>query len=333
MNKGSLYISFLFVFQLFISIPSYSNDRMRIVIMNLKADGVSERMARTASNMLRSEFINIGTFTIVERAQMDMILKEQGLQQTGCTDQECAVQMGRLMSARKILVGEVSPMGKSIIMTVRIVDVEKGVSEFAATQKATSEDVLDQSVSRIAQKISLRINRKAKYTLTPMLEEQEEPEGPKEKGGITSSGYYLRGIIPGWGQFYAGRTVKGFVYGGLFVASGLFAAATIGNYQDKKKEYDDLRPIDTESDIQERDRFDTVYKEYDDAAKGAKFMTGLFWIVYLANWVDILFFSKPDFNRSMGMSENSNSSFHLNICNRSYLSQERNIELTYVMRF
>ena len=90
------------VFSFLVIIPVYSAEKMRIVVMSLKADGVADRTARTVTNMLRTEFINIGRFTVVERAQMDAILKEQGLQQTGCTDQECAVQIGKLMSAKTL---------------------------------------------------------------------------------------------------------------------------------------------------------------------------------------------------------------------------------------
>lgn len=128
----------LFVFALMITAtPLLAQEKLRVAVMDLKAEGISERTARTVSNMLRTEFVNIGKFTVIERNQMNAILVEQGFQQTGCTDASCAVQIGKLMSARKILVGEVSPMGKSIIMTVRIVDVEKGVSEYAARGKSS----------------------------------------------------------------------------------------------------------------------------------------------------------------------------------------------------
>lgn len=138
--------------------PLFSADKMRIAILDMKEDGVSRRIARVASNMIRNEFINLRKYTVVERNQMNLIMKEQGFQKSGCTDQECAVQLGRLMAARKILVGEVSELGKSLILTVRIVDVEKGISEFAAKEKAGYIDQLDSATTRLVQKLSARIN-------------------------------------------------------------------------------------------------------------------------------------------------------------------------------
>ncbi len=180
------------------SFSLYSEEMMRIVVMNLKADGVPERTARTVTNMLRTELINIGGFTVVERAQMDAILEEQGLQQSGCTDQECAVQIGKLMSAKKIMVGEVSPMGKSIITTVRIVDVEKGISEFAANQKADSEDVLDEAVTKIARNIASRISGKS--PTSRVAKKEKEPVAESSGGGKSLGAYYALGFIPGLGQ-------------------------------------------------------------------------------------------------------------------------------------
>jgi curli biogenesis system outer membrane secretion channel CsgG len=137
-----------------------TKESMRIAIMEIKSDSVSKKTVNAVSNLLRTELINIGSFTIIERAQIDSILKEQGLQQTGCTDQTCVVEMGKILSARKVLVGEISTIGKAIILTTRIVDVEKGISEFGTSEKADSEDNLDKAVYNIAQKLASKIQDK-----------------------------------------------------------------------------------------------------------------------------------------------------------------------------
>ena len=248
--------------------------------MDLKAEGISERTARTVSNMLRTEFVNIGKFTVIERNQMNAILVEQGFQQTGCTDASCAVQIGKLMSARKILVGEVSPMGKSIIMTVRIVDVEKGISEYAAREKALSEETLDTAVEQITSKLVAQMEKTAGHVAR--IEEkkarhrEEAPEAPEVK---SMQGYYLRGIVPGWGQVYAGSEMKGYIYAGTFVATGLFWAVAHLNYTDEKQAYDDL-PYGTTG-----DKFDSAHDAYKKAGIMAYAAMGLVGLAYAANWV------------------------------------------------
>ncbi len=134
-----------------------AQEKMRIAVLDLTADGVPSRTARTVSDMLRSDLVNAGKFIVIERTQMEAILKEQGFQQSGCTDQECAVQIGKVMSARKMLIGTVSLLGTAFILNVRIVDVENAVVEFAAKEKAESETVLDVAVEGITRKLMERI--------------------------------------------------------------------------------------------------------------------------------------------------------------------------------
>ena len=86
---------------------------MRIAVLQFTSSCVSEQTALTVSDILRSELVKTGKFTVIERKEMGNILKEQSFQLTGCSDVECAVQVGKLLSARKILVGSVSKLGES----------------------------------------------------------------------------------------------------------------------------------------------------------------------------------------------------------------------------
>jgi len=258
--------------------------------MDLKAVGVSRSLARTISNMIRTDLVNIGNFYVVERTQMNQILKEQGLQRTGCTDQECAVEIGKLMSANRIFIGEVSKLGSSLIITVRIVDVEKGVSVFAAREKAKSVDVLDVSVTKLTRKLSKRVG-KGKIA-EKEEEETEEPTGPTV---ATPMGYYLRGFVPGWGQFYSGRTFKGAVFLGGFISASGFTAYSILNYFKKKDTYDSL-PF-----IAFQPMFDKKYDEYQRASLMTWISLGVVGGIYLINWLDIIFFSKPSFQSAEEM--------------------------------
>ena len=56
--------------------------------MDLEGRGVSAMEAQTLTDRLRSEMVNVGVFQVVERGQMERLLEEQGVQQTGCTSAE-----------------------------------------------------------------------------------------------------------------------------------------------------------------------------------------------------------------------------------------------------
>jgi hypothetical protein len=137
-------------------------EKMRIAIMDFTADGVTKQEARRITELIRTEIINTGKFTVIERDQMDKILQEQGFQQTGCTDESCAVKIGRLASANKMLVGTVMAVGTTMVINGRIVDVEKGIAEFGERQIARNSGEIYDTAVAFSQKLTKRIYKDAK---------------------------------------------------------------------------------------------------------------------------------------------------------------------------
>jgi len=260
----------------------HAKEKMRIAVLDLKARGISRATSAAISNLLRSDIVDTGLFTVVERSQMNEILREQGLQMTGCTDSSCAVEVGKLLSARKILIGEVARIGASTIITVRIVDVEKGVAEFASkAQAATSRD-LNRASEQLSRKLAERITGKK----------------PSQWGEVkTARGYYMRSILPGWGQSYAGSSTKGLVYAGAFIAAAAFAGYAVYDFEQKKQEYSDLALFTPAS------TFDEKYDAKKKAGNIAAVAVSLASAVYIMNWVDALFITPHDFSSGMARTD------------------------------
>ncbi|HPA71779.1 MAG TPA: CsgG/HfaB family protein [Spirochaetota bacterium] len=250
------------------ALPLAAQERMRVAVLDLKADGVSTKTASAISNMLRTDLVNARKFLVIERTQMNTILEEQGFQMTGCTDSACAVKVGKLISANKILVGEVNSVNNRLFITIRIVDVEGGGTDFAARESCT-EDKLEQGVASLSNQLKDQIS--------------------ESLGEVPRYGYYLRGIVPGWGQLYSGHDTKGYVIGGTFVAAAAFFGWSFMNFNAKKADYDDLGPGLAQSE------YDSKYDAYQQAGKIAYVGLGVLGAVYLYNWIDIVFFSKPRF--------------------------------------
>lgn len=123
---------------------------VKIAIMNFSGKDIPQKDAEKVTEMITGEIVLTKKFTVVERAKIEEILKEQSFQQAGCTDIECAVKMGRLVSARKILVGSVMKLGNSYIITGRLVDVEKGIAELSAKETAANLESLSAAATRFA---------------------------------------------------------------------------------------------------------------------------------------------------------------------------------------
>lgn len=129
-----------------------------IAVLDFKAKGVSRNDAVHVTEWLRTDLINTGRFKVIERSAMDAIFREQSLSMTGCTDTSCAVEVGKLLSAKKMLMGDVELWNDKIFINGRIIDVEKGVAEFAHRESINSIKELDTGTSNFAKNLSRKIN-------------------------------------------------------------------------------------------------------------------------------------------------------------------------------
>lgn len=190
------------IFVLLLSFGMYAEEKLRVVVVDLKADDVSPTTARTITNMIRTELVNDGKFAVIERNQMEAILKEQGFSQTGCTDEACVIQMGRMLSANKMLMGEVSGVGNNMYITVRVVDVEKGVVDFAEKVVARSNERLDEVTSELTEKLTRRIETAMRKKVS--AKKQISGEMPKQSTATietASSRYIFQGIMIHYAMF------------------------------------------------------------------------------------------------------------------------------------
>ncbi len=180
MKKLLLILCVLHIF----TIPLFS-AQARLAVLDFKADGVSRATSRRISELIRVNIVNTRNILIIERAQMGRILNEQGFQQTGCVEVGCAVKVGKILSANKILVGTVMKLGKSMVITARVVDVEKGISEFSHDQKIESDDKLYDNVKDFSKKLSKKLSNK-NYIIED--DEVDEDDGDTIIDDSTGSG-------------------------------------------------------------------------------------------------------------------------------------------------
>lgn len=76
-----------------------------IAILDFDGFGISQTEAIALTNRLRNELFRLGRFEVVDRGMMENILSEQDFQQTGCTSNDCLVEVGRLLGARQMVGG------------------------------------------------------------------------------------------------------------------------------------------------------------------------------------------------------------------------------------
>ncbi len=101
-------------------------DRPVIAILDFDGYGVSRMEALVLTNRLGTHMVQLGTHRVIERGQMEQILNEQDFQLSGCTSNECAVEVGRVLGCELMLAGSFGKIGSIYTIDMRIVDVESG---------------------------------------------------------------------------------------------------------------------------------------------------------------------------------------------------------------
>ncbi|MCP4760399.1 MAG: hypothetical protein GY870_01375, partial [archaeon] len=166
------YRFYFILITILLSHPLYA-DNIRIAVMNFKAHRVSKTLSRNVSELIRVEMINTGKYTIIEKNQINKILKEQSLQYSGCTDITCAVETGKMLSANKILIGTVGKIGGILIVSIKIVDVQSKNVDFSAIHKADSENELIDAITILFKKIEAKTDSLIEKTY--ILSEHAKP--------------------------------------------------------------------------------------------------------------------------------------------------------------
>jgi TolB-like protein len=146
------------------------------------------------SGKFAGELINTKTFRVLDRGQMEVILKEQGFQQSGaCNSSECQVQMGQLLGVDVIIAGNLVRFGTKYAFRADYIEVKSGQVLFAAefSQTGELEDVYERlcqvSAKELAYKYQqsqgIAIKKKVAVVRKPKPMPSEvaipEPEQPK----------------------------------------------------------------------------------------------------------------------------------------------------------
>jgi len=115
---------------------------------------VSQADASIVADFLRTELVNTGMFNVMDRTNMDTVLAEQKFQNSGCTEQECAVEMGKLLNVGQMIVGSLSKLVDSYYITVNLIDVETGKIVASYDSDASSSKELKDACRKLVKKIS-----------------------------------------------------------------------------------------------------------------------------------------------------------------------------------
>ena len=132
---------FLYLLLIFISNYSLNAQVLRVAILDfenisgiLKYDGLGKAM----SSMLISDIeanVSPKRLQLVERAQIQKVLKEQSFQTSGSVDKSTAVEAGKILGVGYLLVGDIYILDDQLIINARLINTETGDIVFSKKQE------------------------------------------------------------------------------------------------------------------------------------------------------------------------------------------------------
>jgi hypothetical protein len=175
----SLYLSIYLVLTGIIPVSvSYAQAKKEytIAILNLDAKGVSQVEAEVLSEKLRSHVLQLinskeyiaqkkaDKYLVVEQTQVDKILEQFQIQNTGCVSDSCAIEFGKMLQVDRIVIGQIGFVGNTYLVSARIIDVEsrKAIATADRQYKGSIDDVIGTVINEVGDQLFNITKKKSK---------------------------------------------------------------------------------------------------------------------------------------------------------------------------
>jgi hypothetical protein len=96
----------------------------KLIVYDFDVTEQYRTVALILAEALREEVFKLKQFVLVNREDLQKVLEEMALQQTGLIDEKEAVRTGKGLAANQVVTGRLGQLGKTFVMQAKRVDVE-----------------------------------------------------------------------------------------------------------------------------------------------------------------------------------------------------------------
>jgi Ca2+-binding EF-hand superfamily protein len=100
--------------------------KLAVVGISSGTKNVDAETAGGVKVFIENAFVNVGKVRVVDRQNIDKIVKEYEFQQSDLTDEATAVKIGKLSGADIIVIGSISYVGSKYYLNIKLIAVETG---------------------------------------------------------------------------------------------------------------------------------------------------------------------------------------------------------------
>ncbi|MBC7473544.1 MAG: tetratricopeptide repeat protein [Candidatus Sericytochromatia bacterium] len=183
--KDTLFIIVIFLF-IFIS-PSYASKRIAVLPFEvLDNDPKIKQFGIGTMDTLTNALGNIPEFIMIDRGQLNAVMKEVAFQNSGFTDSKTTIKLGRLLNAEILVLGTIQVEDKNYRVNVHFTDVESGViiKSLSPVTGTSIFNIQDQLALEIVKQQNIQITSNQKELISDITNATDN---------ITAYDYYTKG--------------------------------------------------------------------------------------------------------------------------------------------
>ncbi|MBI9104414.1 MAG: ABC transporter substrate-binding protein [Spirochaetales bacterium] len=119
-------------------------EKQRLSVLELDSLNVDAIETRIVSELIGSSVIKLNSYIVIEAGQRDKIIEEWKNALSGMNEEEMTFEIGKLISARKVISGSIAHSSNRVILNLKLLDIEAGVTLNASFKLYQSfEQLLD----------------------------------------------------------------------------------------------------------------------------------------------------------------------------------------------
>jgi len=136
-------------------VPLFAQDKPMIAVLDFSTDGVSRSEMKTIITLLSSALFQTRKFTVIDVNERERLLKELEFSVGECTDESCLLEVGRMLSAERIVVGNIGKVGTRYILSCKMLETESARTLNTADGIYASLDALVDDLFGLAEQLAL----------------------------------------------------------------------------------------------------------------------------------------------------------------------------------
>ena len=159
---------------------AFGVEKATVAILELQVQsGLSDYEASVLTDKIRESLFNTNRYIVLDRSAVDAILEELGFVQTGCTTNDCIISVGRMLSAKFMVIGSVGTISNTYNFALKMINVETGALSNIATldfRQYTKDQFIAEASGEIVNKM-----------LTEQGAEFQPSKKPKQRSSASES--------------------------------------------------------------------------------------------------------------------------------------------------